>query len=73
MNTYIYPWHNDCESTIEKISARNYEDCEEKIISKYCKQYDDLDDTLDFSDFCDQLYNYHGIIIGDIFDINEFM
>lgn len=73
MNTYLFPWHTDEICTISKVSARNYNDCEEKIKNLYIDKYDDLDDILDFDDFCADLGEKHGIYIGNIFEIDEFL
>ena len=73
MNTYLFPWHTDDVCRIDKVVARSYEDCEEKIKSMYINKYDDLDDLLDYDDFCEELANKHGIQLGDVFEINEFM
>ena len=61
MNTYLFPWHTDDVCRIDKVVARSYEDCEEKIKSMYINKYDDLDDLLDYDDFCEELANKHGI------------
>lgn len=71
MNTYLYPWYDEVTCTITKVVARNFQDCEDKIKESYINKYDDLDDLLDFEEFCDDLYEKHGIVIGNIFDINE--
>lgn len=55
MNIYLFPWHTDEACTISKVVARSYEDCEEKIKSMYINKYDDLDDLLDYDDFCIEL------------------
>ena len=47
--------------------------CEEKIKSMYINKYDDLDDLLDYDDFCIELAEKHGIYLGDVSEINEFM
>lgn len=73
MNTYLFPWHTDEICSIGKIVARSYEDCEEKIKSMYINKYDDLDDLLDYDEFCDVLADKHGIYLGDISEINEFI
>lgn len=73
MNTYLFPWYCDEVCTIDKVVARNYKECEEKIKELYLEKYDDLDDLLDYDDFIYELGNKHGIYIGDIFEINEFM
>ena len=45
----------------------------EKIKSMYINKYDDLDDLLDYDDFCIELAEKHGIYLGDVSEINEFM
>lgn len=73
MNTYLFPWHTDEVCRIGKVVARSYEDCEEKIKSMYINKYDDLDDLLDYDDFCEELADKHGIYLGEISEISEFM
>ena len=73
MNTYLFPWHTDEVCRIGKVVARSYEDCEEKIKSMYINKYDDLDDLLDYDDFCEELADKHGIYLGEVSEINEFM
>lgn len=73
MNVYLFPWHTKENCSITKIVARNYQDCEFKIKEIYLDRYEDLDDLLDFDDFCRDLYDKHGVVIGDIFEIDEFI
>jgi hypothetical protein len=73
MNTYLFPWHTDEVCRIGKVVARSYEDCEEKIKSMYINKYDDLDDLLDYDDFCEELADKYGIYLGEVSEINEFM
>lgn len=73
MNTYLYPCCIDGYCTIKKVLARNFEECQTKIMEYYIQHYNHLDDTLNFSDFADDLYEKHDINIGDIFEINEFL
>lgn len=73
MNIYLFPWHTDEVCTISKVVARSYEDCEEKIKSMYINKYDDLDDLLDYDDFCEELADKYGIYLGEVSEINEFM
>jgi hypothetical protein len=73
MNTYLFPWHTDEVCRIGKVVARSYEDCEEKIKSMYINKYDDLDDLLDYDDFCEELADKHEIYLGEVSEINEFM
>lgn len=72
MNIYLFPWHTDDQCTITKVLARNYNECEERIKQMYLDKYDDLDDLLDYDDFLWDVYDKHGIVIGDIFELNEF-
>lgn len=72
INTYVYPWHTDEVCSIGKVMARNYHDCEKKIIEKYFDKYEDLTEDSEYQLFLDELYDKHGIIIGDIYDISEF-
>lgn len=72
MNQYLYPWHDLYgNNQIEVILAKSYNECKEKIVEKYLNMYD-LDDTLEFDDFLDQLCDKYGVYVGDIYDINEF-
>lgn len=73
MNTYLFPWHTDEVCRIGKVVARSYEDCKEKIKSMYINKYDDLDDLLDYDDFCEELADKHGIYLGEVSEVNEFM
>lgn len=73
MNTYLFPWHTDEVCRIGKVVARSYEDCKEKIKSMYINKYDDLDDLLDYDDFCEELADKHRIYLGEVSEINEFM
>ena len=73
MNTYLYAYYNGENCSIKKMMARNFEECQNKIMEKFINFYSDLDDTMDFDDFVWDLYDKHEIFIGDIFDINEFV
>lgn len=73
MNIYLYPWHTDLVCDISKVVARSYEECEDKIKRIYLDKYDDLDDLLEYDDFCEDLACKHGIYLGSVFEINEFM
>lgn len=72
MNTYLYPWHDDEQCSISSIQARNYNECEEKIMEYYCDKYD-ISDLLDFEEFKTTLGDEYNIFIGTIFEINEFL
>lgn len=73
MNTYLYAYCDGQQCDIEKVVARNYEDCQNKIMSIYLNQCEDIDDTLSFDEFCDDLYYKYDILIGPIKEINEFL
>lgn len=73
MNTYLFPWHTDDTCMIGKQEAKSYDDCLEKIKYKYTCKYYDLDDLLDFDDFCEDLADKHGIYLGEVYEINEFI
>jgi len=73
MNTYLYPYFNRENCSIKKIMARNFEECQDKIMEYFINHFNHLDDTMDFDDFVCDLYEKHDIIIGDIFEINEFL
>lgn len=73
MNTYLYAYCNVEDCSIKKVMARNFEECCNKIMENYINFYGDLDDTLNFDEFCEDLYYKHDIIIGNIFEINEFL
>lgn len=72
MNIYIYPYCTDEICTIKKVKARNYQECEDKIVEYYCNKYEDLSDSLDFDKFIAKLYDDYGITIGNIYDLSEF-
>lgn len=73
MNIYLYSCCIAGHCTIKKVLARNFEECRTKIMNYYIRHYSHLDDTLNFNDFTDDLYEKHDINIGDIFEINEFL
>lgn len=73
MNIYLYPWHTDVSCEITKVLAKNYEDCEDRIKEYFVNRYFDMDDRLDFDDFCEDLGSKHGIYLGYIYELDEFM
>lgn len=73
MNTYLYPYFNVENCSIKKVMARNFEECQNKIMDYFINNFSNLDDTMDFDDFVYDLYEKHDIFIGDIFEINEFL
>lgn len=72
MNTYLYPWYDDNDCQIKKVTARSYEECLDKIQEMYYNKFEDLSDTASFDDFLDEIWNKHGIFIGDIHELDEF-
>lgn len=70
MNIYLYPILND-GIFIHKCVAKNREHCADKIKAIYTAEYD-VDDTLDFDAFCEDLYDKYNILIGDIYELDEF-
>lgn len=69
MNKYIVPVYSDdeCEVFIISFMATNLRDAEDKLMEKLSEQFNmDITDNL-----YDDLYN-KGVIVGDIYDIEEF-
>nr|DAX08871.1 MAG TPA: hypothetical protein [Bacteriophage sp.] len=73
MNTYLYPYFNGENCSIKKVMARNFEECQNKIMEYFIDRFNNLDDTMNFDDFIYDLYEKYDIFIGDIFEINEFL
>ena len=73
MNVYLYPCYNGKSVVIKKVLANNYNSCIEKIMNLYIDSYDDLDDFTEFDEFCEELCDKHGIIIGEVQEVDEFM
>ena len=73
MNTYLYPWHDlNGNNQIERIVAKSFTDCEEKLSKYLIDKYEKLDDTLEYEELLEQLGEIYGVYIGDIYDITEF-
>ena len=72
MNIYLYPLLDNDGIVIKKMIATSRQQCEDKIKSIYVQNYD-VDDTLDFDTFCDKLYDRYDILIGEIYEIDEFI
>lgn len=74
MNKYLFSYY-DYENPpfIEKIIARNYSECKDKIRDYLCNAYDiDISDTLSYEEFLEVMEKDFSIIIGEIRDLNEF-
>lgn len=71
MNTYLVPVYNDFEESnkIEKYCASSMDECEDKIMTRYGDLYDIYID--DYLSFLRELWDTHGIFIGEIYDIDE--
>lgn len=65
MNTYILPCYSldDGDLWLEKVRARSFTEAEDKFIDLFITDYDELAGTM---------AKDKEIIIGDIYDIEEF-
>ena len=75
MNTYLVPFvdGNDCD--IFKVTANSWADCEQKIMNRYIRKYEDDENIADFDyfdTFCDYLEGTYGINIGTIHELDEY-
>ena len=76
MNKYLLPVAEHCDVWIESVSARSMEDAENKFMMSLIETYQDKtlkqipDDSWD--KFLDFMLNEFDVIIGDIYDIEEF-
>lgn len=73
MNTYLVPIYNDVKfnNKIQKYIATSIEECQEKIMLYYSDIYDKS--WFNWEDFCVDLWNEHGIFIGEIKDVEELL
>ena len=75
MNTYLIPYAWDSGCNILKIVARSYAECEQKIMNRYVRQFEDDDDIADIDDydrFCAYLCDSYDIVIGEIHELEEY-
>lgn len=72
MEIYLYPILDEYGLRIESILAKNYTSCIEKLSEKLLSEYEYLDDTLEYEDLLNQLYDIYHIEIGTVYNINEF-
>lgn len=72
MNIYLYPLLDNDGIVIKKMIATSRQQCEDKIKAIYTKEYD-VDDTLSFDAFVEDLCDKYDILIGEIYEIDEFM
>lgn len=71
MNTYLFPICDVSNNVvwIEKIRARNLALAKEKLVQMLMEDYDDLPDDLDE---IETILSSKGIILGELYDIEEF-
>lgn len=70
MTKFIYPVCNydNGNTYIETVLASSIEDAEDRIIKRYFAMYDDLESD-NWDDFLAEMDSEHGILIGDLYDI----
>ena len=68
MNIYLYSVLNNDGIVIKKMIATSRRQCEDKIKAIYTKEYD-VDDTLSFDAFAEDLCDRYDILIGEIRNI----
>lgn len=77
MNTYLIPYAcTESHCDIFKIVARSYAECEQKIMSRFVRQYEDDDNIAgidDYDRFCDYLWDTYDIMIGNIHELDEYV
>lgn len=73
MNTYILPCYSlsDGSMWIEKTRAKSFSEAENKFINMFIEDYD-IDYPSDFEELGVVMAKDAEIIIGDIYDIEEF-
>lgn len=72
MTTYLLPCYGDGHCWIEKTRARNFSDAKQKFINFFIEDYQDIDVPSDWEDLVNILNTQLDIVIGDIYDIEEF-
>lgn len=63
-------WDSYC--WIEKVRARNFSDAQQKFINAFIEDYENIDVPSDWEDLIKILNTQADIVIGDIYDIEEF-
>lgn len=71
MNTYLLPVSDSDGPWIEKVSAKSFSEAEAKFVKSFADDYDCVDYGGDLEDTRESLKGI-GILIGDIYDIEEF-
>jgi hypothetical protein len=74
MNTYLIPVYDAKDGIvwIEHITARNFNEAEEKFIEDCIETYNLIDSIMSFDDLIQVMWTRKQIIIGDIYDKDEF-
>lgn len=75
MNTYLIPYSSDSNCDIFKITACSYEECTQKIMNRFIRQYEDDDDIADidnYDKFCEYLLDSYDVMIGEIHELEEY-
>lgn len=72
MTTYLLPCCGDSYCWIEKVCARNFSDAQQKFINTFIEDYENIDVPSDWEDLIKILNTQADIVIGDIYDIEEF-
>lgn len=72
MNTYLLPTCDtvSLDTTVKKVVARNLEEAQDKFITLFTNAHN-IDYPADFEELFDNLLDI-GIIIGDIYNLEEF-
>ena len=73
MNTYILPCYSldDGDLWVEKTRAKSFAEAEDKFIDLFIEDYD-IDYPADFEELGIIMSKDKEIVIGDIYDIDEF-
>lgn len=71
MNKYIVPICDIQTGDLwtKVIVSRDQNDCQEKVMQYLINEYEELDYSTSYREFCNEALNNHDIVIGDILDI----
>lgn len=72
MTTYLLSCCEGSYCWIEKVRARNFSDAQQKFINAFIEDYENIDVPSDWEDLIKILNTQADIVIGDIYDIEEF-
>ena len=70
-STYLMPGWDTDGCYISHVTARSHNEAEEKLIQELVETYE-LDNTVYSLDELKEVLNEYDIVIGDIYDIEEF-